>query len=247
MHSSLHVQAVVVPVASVEGSFLMAYARGPYGWTAQDLAACKLAAGVLNALESYFWTEIRGSGLAYGANVDVEEEHGLVNFTAYRSPDASKAFAAGGKILRDIVSGKTPLDKNLVDAAKSSLSYAYARREGNPGAAALTCFKNEVFKDVPIDHGARMLASFNDVTVNDVKAAMEKYFVPLFDSSSSVVATSCAPSLSDKLVEAFEGMGYDVETKELPSTGAVDQDGPESGSEWGDSEGSDDAMSQASG
>lgn len=154
-------KAVVVPVASVEGSFLMAYGSGPCGWDAKNLAACKLAAGVVNALESYFWTEIRGSGLAYGANIDVEEEHGLVSFTAYRSPDAAKAFAAGGKILKDISDGTIELDKNLVDAAKSSLSYAYAKQEGNPGAAALTAFKNEVFKHVPADQGARMLASFN--------------------------------------------------------------------------------------
>lgn len=40
---------------SVEGSYGVAYANGPFGWDAEGLAAAELAAGVLNALESYFW------------------------------------------------------------------------------------------------------------------------------------------------------------------------------------------------
>lgn len=49
------VQAKVVAMPSVEGSYGVVYAKGPYGWDAQGLAATELAAGVLNALESYFW------------------------------------------------------------------------------------------------------------------------------------------------------------------------------------------------
>lgn len=48
-------QAVVVSMASIEGSYASVYGKGPVGWEHGDLAAVKLAAGVLNALESYFW------------------------------------------------------------------------------------------------------------------------------------------------------------------------------------------------
>jgi hypothetical protein len=43
---------------SIEGSFGVAYGKGPYGWDSEEVAACKLAAGVLNALESYFWVSL---------------------------------------------------------------------------------------------------------------------------------------------------------------------------------------------
>jgi hypothetical protein len=50
-----HLQAKVVTLPSVEGSYGVVYGNGPYGWDAEGLAAAELAAGVLNALESYFW------------------------------------------------------------------------------------------------------------------------------------------------------------------------------------------------
>jgi hypothetical protein len=40
---------------STEGSYGVVYGNGPFGWDAEGLAAADLAAGVLNALESYFW------------------------------------------------------------------------------------------------------------------------------------------------------------------------------------------------
>jgi hypothetical protein len=49
------IQAVLVSMPSIEGSFGVAYGKGPHGWDSEEVAACKLAAGVLNALESYFW------------------------------------------------------------------------------------------------------------------------------------------------------------------------------------------------
>jgi hypothetical protein len=48
-------QGVVVSMGSMEGSYASLYGKGPYGWEHKDLTAVKLAAGVLNALESYFW------------------------------------------------------------------------------------------------------------------------------------------------------------------------------------------------
>lgn len=74
--------------------------------------------------------------------------------------------------------------------------------------------------------------STQDVTVEDVKNAMTKYFLPIFSSSSSVIAASCAPSLSSKLEEQFKGMGYEVEIRELPTTegAGAGEDGYSSGS-----------------
>jgi hypothetical protein len=42
-------------MGSIEGSYATVYGKGPLGWEHKDLAAVKLSAGVLNALESYFW------------------------------------------------------------------------------------------------------------------------------------------------------------------------------------------------
>jgi Zn-dependent M16 (insulinase) family peptidase len=60
------------------------YAKGPSGWDHPMLPTLLLASSVLNASESYLWKSIRGSGLAYGANVGVDVESGLMEFSVYR-------------------------------------------------------------------------------------------------------------------------------------------------------------------
>lgn len=69
---------------AIEGSYSAHFANGLVGWDHPDLPALRLAASVLNAMESYLWKSIRGSGLAYGASVQVDQESGLAGFTAYR-------------------------------------------------------------------------------------------------------------------------------------------------------------------
>ncbi|KAJ9101136.1 hypothetical protein QFC21_003354 [Naganishia friedmannii] len=244
-------EAVLVSMPSIEGSFGVAYGKGPYGWDSDEVAACKLAAGVLNALESYFWKHIRGAGLAYGASVDVDEEYGLVTFSIYRSPDAFKAFEAAGKVLKGLADGSTELDANIVDAAKSTMSYTYARREGNVGAAASTVLLNEVFKNIPADSGARTLASLKNITVDQVRDAMVKYFVPLFNAQTSFLAIASATGLTEKIQAELKDFGYHVEVRELPSLGdaeAQDDDEGSSGSEHGsEDEGPEDERMSAAG
>jgi Zn-dependent M16 (insulinase) family peptidase len=71
-------------MASIEGSYSVHIAKGPSGWSHPDLPTLLLASAVLNASESYLWKSIRGSGLAYGANVEIDVESGLTGFSVYR-------------------------------------------------------------------------------------------------------------------------------------------------------------------
>ena len=69
---------------AIEGSYGVMYAKGPEGFDHPDLPALTLANSTLNASESYLWKSIRGSGLAYGAGVEIDTESGLVGFSIYR-------------------------------------------------------------------------------------------------------------------------------------------------------------------
>jgi Zn-dependent M16 (insulinase) family peptidase len=69
---------------AIEGSYSSHYAKGPSGWDHPDLPALTLAVSVLNATESYLWKAVRGSGLAYGANVSSSSESGFTNYSVYR-------------------------------------------------------------------------------------------------------------------------------------------------------------------
>lgn len=84
-------QCVIIPMPAIEGSYATFFATGPSGHSHPDLPALRLAASLLNALESYLWKSIRGSGLAYGAHVMVYPEAGLVGFNIYRVSPGYKA------------------------------------------------------------------------------------------------------------------------------------------------------------
>jgi Zn-dependent M16 (insulinase) family peptidase len=71
-------------MSAIEGSYGVMYAKGPEGFDHPDLPALTLANSTLNASESYLWKSIRGSGLAYGAGVEIDTESGLVGFSIYR-------------------------------------------------------------------------------------------------------------------------------------------------------------------
>jgi hypothetical protein len=94
-----------------------------------------LANSTLNASESYLWKSIRGSGLAYGAGVEIDTESGLVGFSIYRvsvlflvdktndqSPNAFLAYQEGGKVLQGLVDGSVCpflIVKGLADVRSS--------------------------------------------------------------------------------------------------------------------------------
>lgn len=74
----------VVQLSSIEGSYAQITGKGIAGWDHPELAAVEVTKAVMNALESYLWKFIRGSGLAYGAGVTASVEAGTVGFYVYR-------------------------------------------------------------------------------------------------------------------------------------------------------------------
>lgn len=74
----------IASLSSIEGSYAQVTARGIQGWDHADFAALEVTKAVMNALESYLWKYIRGSGLAYGAGVTASVEAGTSGFYIYR-------------------------------------------------------------------------------------------------------------------------------------------------------------------
>lgn len=231
----------LVSMAAIEGSYSCHYALGPKGWDHPDLAALILATSVLNTMESYLWKSIRGSGLAYGADVQVDPEAGQVEFTVYRSPNACIAFREAGKVLRSLASGETELDTNIVDGSRASLIYSYAGKSETVAAAASTAYVDQALKEVGKDHSQRMLAKLPSITDDDVRRVINQYFVPLFDPATSIGAVSTNAGKADEVEQGFKELGYDVSREELPELSNEDEySGSESGSDSGSESGSSD-------
>lgn len=75
------------------------------------------------------------------------------------------------------------------------------------------------------------------VTVKDIQEAIRKYFLPVFDSATSIGAVTVNSGKAAELEEGFSKLGFEVERRELPQLGAEasDSEGSESGDEGSDS------------
>ena len=83
-----------------------------------------------------------------------------------------------------------------------------------------------------------MLEKLPSVTLAQIKEAIKKYFLPLFDPKTSFGAVASNAGKADAVEEGFKSVGYVVERKELPSLGEGEEEGSEEGSE-DESEGED--------
>ncbi|WWD18715.1 hypothetical protein CI109_103169 [Kwoniella shandongensis] len=209
-------KCIVVPMPAIEGSYSCHFAKGPAGFNHPDLPAVRLAAAVLNALESYLWKSIRGSGLAYGAHIVVYPEAGLVGFSVYRSPNAMLAFEAAGKIMKGLVDGSTEMTQDIVDGARSSMTYGFAKKSETVLAAAGTAYLNEVLKGVGKDYEQEELKKLPSITIPEIRDIIAKYFSPIFDSETAIGAVAVSTSKAAEVEEGCKKLGFEVEIKEVP-------------------------------
>jgi Zn-dependent M16 (insulinase) family peptidase len=102
---------------------------------------------------------------------------------------------------------------------------------------ASNAFTNQALKGCPKDWSAQLLEKFQTVSKADVLAALEKYFLPLFDASTSVAHVVTAPGKADSIAEALTAIGFDVEKRTLEvDPDEMEEDGSESGSDDSGSE-----------
>ncbi|WVN87093.1 uncharacterized protein L203_102269 [Cryptococcus depauperatus CBS 7841] len=207
-------KCIVTPMSTIEGSYATFLAVGPVGCSHPDFPALELTATVLNALESHAWESIRG--LACKVQFLLYPEAGLVGFNVHESPNAVLAYEAAGKVMRGLVDGSVELSQNLVDGAKSTMTYSYVRKLDTLLDAAANSFLNEVLKGLGKNADQELLKQIPDITLQQVRYIIAKYFSPLFEAKSSIGALSVPRS---KLVEVERGLGklgFETERKDLP-------------------------------
>ncbi|KAG9126853.1 hypothetical protein FRC07_001710 [Ceratobasidium sp. 392] len=226
-------KAVVVSLPTIESSYATHTSKSIIGFDHPEFPALRLACEVLDGTESFLWKLIRGSGLAYGANMLLDVESGHLSFTLYRAPDSYKAFQAGAKAVQGLVDGSIELNETALDAAKSSLVFSLTRRVSSPGKAGLDSFVNQVLKEVPQDHGRQLLTSIQAVDLEGVRAALKTHVLPLFDPETSVAVVASSPSKATDISDGLKGSGFAVELRTLDFSG--DEEADDSDGETGSS------------
>ncbi|KAG6829386.1 hypothetical protein H0H92_004654 [Tricholoma furcatifolium] len=231
-------KAIVMSLPTIESSYVTHATKGIQGFTHPDYAVIRVTAEVLNATESYLWRYIRGSGLAYGAYVSSDVEAGLLTFSLYRSSNSLGAFHEAAKVVKGLVDRSIKLDQTTIDAAKSSIVYGVTKNVSTAGRAAIVSFTNQALKGVSKTHQVDLLEKYQAVTKDDILAALEKHFLPLFLPSSSVAVTVTAPSKAEQVSQGLKEAGFVVEQRALEvDPNEVEQEDSES-EEGSESEGS---------
>ena len=222
--------AYITPLA-IDSSFALAVGKGPESLQDPRVHALMVATAYLDAVEGPMWTAVRGTGLAYGTGFSRSIDSGHVIYSIYRSPDVSKAFAASKDVLQRFISGSTSFDPLALEGAISSIVFDFANSQATMAAAAQESFVRQVIRALPSDWNDHTLKRVRNVTVDEVRKAMEDILLPLLTPASTNLFVTCAAVMQEvyqhipfeiwyadqiqNLVKGFEGMGFRPEVKPL--------------------------------
>ncbi|KIW25842.1 uncharacterized protein PV07_08983 [Cladophialophora immunda] len=207
--------AYVVPMPTIDSSFAFAVARGPTSYDDPQLPAIMVALAYMNAVEGPLWVAVRGTGLAYGTNMGFDIESGFIHIDVYRSPDAYKAFEASRKIISDYMTGAVDFDPLMLEGAISSIVVMFANEQATLAGAAAMSFIRSIMQRLPDDHMQRMLKRVREVSVQDIKDALEKVVFNVFVPEKADIVVTCAPGLKEGIAGGLKDAGFSPEIRDL--------------------------------
>lgn len=223
--------ASISPMASSESSYVYLVGKAPDDFNHEDIPTIAVCCEYLQAVEGPMWRGVRGAGLAYGANIFLSLEDGLIKLTIYRGTNSGEAIKVCNKIITDFASSATPIEEHLLQGAKNSIVHSAASNVESASMAAYVNYSNSRLKGRGRNHLQNYFTRMGKVTAEDVKQCYNKYFLDLFDAEKSMVFIACHTSMTETLLEQLNQIGYSVEVGAIIG---ADDDFSDSGSEYSD-------------
>ena len=87
----------------------------------------------------------------------------------------------------------------------------------------MVSFTNQALKNVPKTHQIDLLEKYQAVTKDDVLSVIKTYFLPLFDSSSSVAVVVTTPAKADEIGAGLKAKGFEV-TQRVMESDSIDSE-----------------------
>jgi len=191
------VGAILIPMTTLDSSYSVSTTTGFTSFADPRLPAFLVAIGYLDAVEGPLWNAVRGNGLAYGVSFSRDADGGFLQYRVYRSPDASKAIEASRAAVDAAASGRTPLDKHLVQGAVSGIVTGFADDQATMASAAQQNFMLAAIRGLPLDWAHKIMKAVRDVTFDEIRAAMADLIMPVFTPGTSNVVVTCAPLMQE--------------------------------------------------
>ncbi|KAH6673051.1 Metalloenzyme, LuxS/M16 peptidase-like protein [Halenospora varia] len=230
--------AVIVPMPTIDSSFLLASAKGPNTYTDPTLPALMVAISFLDTVEGPMWTAVRGTGLAYGASFRRDPDGGFVQFSIYRSPDAYRAFIAAKNVLESYINGTAKFEQYALEGAVSQIVTGFADDQATMAAAGQFHFTDSVVRGVDDEYNTRMLKQVRAVSVEEIQKVMREVLLPIFTAGKANVVVTGAPIMEEGLTKGFMETGF--KTRVQPLSSFTESYGLEGDEDQGDEEDDDD-------
>lgn len=189
--------ATIVPMSTIDSSYLISSAKGPTSYLDPQLPALMVAVSYLDAVEGPLWAAVRGTGLAYGTGFSRDVDGGFMQFRVYRSPDAHKAFSASKAIVESYIDGSAPFEDHALEGAVSGIVVMMADEQPSMATAATVNFQNSVIRRLDPDYNSQILKKVRDVGVEDIKKAMRDWLLPTFVAGTANLVVTCAEVMKD--------------------------------------------------
>lgn len=200
---------------ATESSFFSLVGMAPTSYSDDTLPSLYLASAYLQITEGPLWKAVRGAGLAYGASMSTSVATGQQDCHFDRAADAVGSREETKKIVSQLAAGEESIDEELYIGAISSLVNDLAQNLATPSAAATAKYFDDNIKMRGPDYVRKLITMVQGVTRQQFIFALRRYILPLFDPRCSLAFVVGNPSSRADLYSYLEGIGYQVEVKEL--------------------------------
>lgn len=209
--------AVVVRISAIQTSYVLLAAKGPDAYDHPDLPAMMVTRAFLNASEGPLWIGIRGKGMAYSTRILYSIDLGKVILLVSKSADPYNAIMSAKEQVEGYATGRWELNNCALKAAVSMVVLFVANNLSSMASTAKNSFANQVIRGIDRNWQTQMLAKVQAVKPEQVKNAMLKYLLPLFEPKSSNLFVTCGPIMVEKLKDSLTNIGYPVVVRSLES------------------------------
>ncbi|KAH7131940.1 zinc metalloprotease-like protein [Dendryphion nanum] len=161
------------------------------------------------------WSNIRGTGLAYGTNFFRDVETGLLKFRIYKSPNAFSAFRKAADVVREHADGTRTFDKLALEGAISSIVREFVDEKATIVDAARGGFVDLAVRGLEKGYEGWVLAEVRKVTEEDVRDILKEVVSGVFEASRADLVVTCAGTMVEDLQKNFGDAGFKVQVKQL--------------------------------
>lgn len=184
---------VIVPMPTIDSSFLISSAKGPTSPNDPILPALMVAISFLEAVEGPLWTAVRGTGLAYGASFKRDPDGGFVQFSVYRSPDAYRAFVAAKAVVQSYIDDAEKFEQYALEGAISGIVVQFADEQATMAAAGQFKFVDSVIRGVDEDYNKLLMEKIRRVGIKEIQDVMRDILMPAFLPGKTNIVVTGAP------------------------------------------------------